>query len=278
MSINQKEHGKRVLTAVIGVTLIGTLYYYISDWAVIATATIIGLCAFYEYLHMMLSKQNTQQMRTGKVCIGMACAGIFLLPGVDSAVMTIMLMLGFYLGIYFLYDKDSNLQELRYHFEDMFTSAFGLFYIVGFLLFLPMIHDFTNGLGWLLGLLFIIWGGDSIAYYGGSRFGRHRLAPSISPKKSWEGAGFGILGSIIGFFAVRYFMDLTIGIISGIVLASATGAISQLGDLFESALKRTCGVKDSGKMLPGHGGMFDRFDSLILAAPLYFYFVSLWIA
>lgn len=124
-------------------------------------------------------------------------------------------------------------------------------------------------LGWkvLLTHCLVIWGGDSGAYYVGTRFGRHRLAPVVSPKKSWEGiAG----GTALSFFAVWvcrtvFFPELPWSV--GLPLAALLSLLAPLGDLVESLFKRDAGVKDSADTLPGHGGFLDRTDSLFFAAP-----------
>lgn len=124
-------------------------------------------------------------------------------------------------------------------------------------------------------LLAIVWLGDTAAYYVGSAWGRHRLAPVVSPKKSWEGAIAGLATSILATAIWSYWR---LGAVEPALLAVAlaTAVASQLGDLVESLVKRAANVKDSGAILPGHGGMFDRFDAMFLAAPVML--LALWIA
>jgi phosphatidate cytidylyltransferase len=120
---------------------------------------------------------------------------------------------------------------------------------------------------WLLVLLFaVVWGGDTAAFYVGTRFGRHRMAPAISPKKSWEGAVAGLVAAVL---AGVVWSTLRLGTLDSILLLTvgAAAAAGQLGDLVVSLLKRAAGVKDSGRLLPGHGGLLDRFDALYAAAP-----------
>jgi phosphatidate cytidylyltransferase len=157
-------------------------------------------------------------------------------------------------------------------FSEAFTKAafaiMGLLYcafLLGFLLLMPR--------KMILVLLGILWVGDAAAYYGGRAFGRHLLAPQISPKKTVEGAFAGLIGSIIA--------GVTIGVWlaeqrSGLMLIASIGTAcaGQVGDLVESALKRSAGVKDSSEILPGHGGLLDRLDGLLFAAPVYYWFFS----
>lgn len=125
----------------------------------------------------------------------------------------------------------------------------------------------------VLMLFAIIWVGDSAAYYGGRAFGKHLLAPRVSPKKTVEGAVAGLLGSIfVGVIAGKWvlpedWMNL-------IVLSAVTAIAGQIGDLAESTLKRSAGVKDSSSILPGHGGILDRLDSLFFAAPVFYWLLN----
>ena len=118
----------------------------------------------------------------------------------------------------------------------------------------------------------VIMGADSAAYYGGKTFGWHKLAPSVSPGKTWEGAVAGMLASLLLAAVAHYwfFPELTLKL--ALPLAAAMNVISVLGDLTESALKRSAGAKDTAKILPGHGGILDRLDSLLFNAPVIYYF------
>jgi phosphatidate cytidylyltransferase len=132
----------------------------------------------------------------------------------------------------------------------------------------PAYHGLAAGPYWLMFSLVVNWIGDTGAYYVGRRFGRHKLAPRISPGKSWEGA---IASAVTGLIFGAIFLPLTITDMPVWIAASialVANAAGQIGDLAESALKRGAGVKDSGTMLPGHGGMLDRLDSSLFAMPV----------
>ena len=124
-------------------------------------------------------------------------------------------------------------------------------------------------------LLAIVWLGDTAAYYIGSRWGRRKLAPVLSPKKSWEGAIAGLVTSLAATVVWSFWRE---GRFDGALLAvaAATAIAAQFGDLVESLVKRAAGVKDSGGILPGHGGIYDRLDAMFLAAPVML--VGLWLA
>jgi phosphatidate cytidylyltransferase len=139
----------------------------------------------------------------------------------------------------------------------------------------PVLRRLSAGRHWLMFALMVNWIGDTGAYYVGRKFGRHKLAPRISPGKSWEGAIASAVTSVI--FGLIY-LPLAIGGTSLWIagpLAFAANAAGQVGDLAESALKRGAGVKDSGTMLPGHGGMLDRLDSSLFAMPVLYTLVML---
>ncbi|MDX1996512.1 MAG: phosphatidate cytidylyltransferase [Thermoanaerobaculia bacterium] len=122
---------------------------------------------------------------------------------------------------------------------------------------------------WLVILLFaIVWLGDTAAYYVGSRFGRHKMAPVVSPKKSWEGAIAGLAVSLLATVAWALLRRPEVGWGELLVIAAATAVAAQLADLVESLLKRGAGIKDSGNLLPGHGGLLDRVDALLFGAPV----------
>jgi phosphatidate cytidylyltransferase len=131
--------------------------------------------------------------------------------------------------------------------------------------------------GWiLLYLLTLVWVADTGAYFSGRKFGKHKLAPAISPGKTWEGVAGGIFANLLWMLLVYQMLGsyqlhtgLNLSLIQFLLIGLATSFISVVGDLFESILKRQAGVKDSGKLLPGHGGVLDRIDSIIAASPVF---------
>jgi phosphatidate cytidylyltransferase len=132
------------------------------------------------------------------------------------------------------------------------------------------------GRNWLFFALFTTFGSDSAAYFIGRALGRHRLAPRISPHKSWEGAAGGILGAMAVslLFTLSTPLHISLGIGQGIVLALLVSVFGQIGDLAESLLKRNAGVKESSTVIPGHGGFLDRMDSVVFAGVVvYLYYI-----
>lgn len=176
------------------------------------------------------------------------------------------------------------------------ASAFAFGYVALPLGFLVQVRQQWAGAILLVYVLLVVWAGDTTAYFVGRAFGRHAMTPRVSPKKTWEGAVGSMLGSLAvgwvflanaqpissallrahlierrdGYFALQPWPLLTI-----LVLSAAINVAAQLGDLVESLVKRGAGVKDSGALLPGHGGMLDRIDALLLAAPVIWFYAAL---
>jgi len=139
----------------------------------------------------------------------------------------------------------------------------------------PPLHHLSAGRHWLMFGLMVNWIGDTGAFYVGRKFGRHKLAPVVSPGKSWEGAAASAATGVV--FGLIYLPLAIAGtsLLKAAGLALAANIAGQLGDLAESAIKRAAGVKDSGTLLPGHGGALDRLDSTLFALPVLYTLVSL---
>jgi phosphatidate cytidylyltransferase len=135
------------------------------------------------------------------------------------------------------------------------------------------LHGFTLGPRFLLFALVITWAADTTAYFVGRAIGKHPLAPRISPKKTWEGSAGSMIGSLLVAYAFSYWIPIPL--IHLLIMAALGNIAGQMGDLAESAWKRSAGVKDSGGLLPGHGGVLDRIDALILCIPVVWYYLIL---
>lgn len=159
--------------------------------------------------------------------------------------------------------------------QEYALTVTGLLYVPLLLGHLTLLRQLPLGRQWVFLVLVIIMIGDSAAYFVGISVGKRRLYPAISPKKSVEGAIGGLAGSIAGALLCRaiFFPELTVA--DCLALGGGLGILGQVGDLFESMLKRAFGVKDSGTLIPGHGGLLDRLDSLLFAFPPAYYY-ALW--
>jgi len=152
---------------------------------------------------------------------------------------------------------------------------FGVIYIPYLLGYLVLLRGHPLGVKWILLIMFIVMSCDSAAYFVGCRYGKRRLYPEVSPKKSVEGSLGGLAGSLAGAMIARltFFAELSVG--DALLAALLIGVLGQVGDLFESLIKRSCGVKDSGTIFPGHGGILDRLDSILFASPVAYYYALL---
>jgi len=174
-------------------------------------------------------------------------------------------------SIYLLF----RFNDIRQVITESGAMAFGILYVPILLGYLNLIRSGQMGVQWLFLMMFIVMSGDSAAYYIGSMFGRNKLYPAVSPNKSVEGALGGLAGSLVGSLLFRQLFFPEVGLTLCLAAALVVGAAGQVGDLFESLLKRSCGVKDSGNIIPGHGGVLDRLDSILFAAPVIWYFSTL---
>jgi phosphatidate cytidylyltransferase len=139
---------------------------------------------------------------------------------------------------------------------------------------LALLH-IPPGTSWIFLVLAATWLQDTTAYFVGRAIGRHKMAPVLSPKKSWEGAVGGFVASILSAMLAVAVLGLPISYTAAALIGAAAGVIGPLGDLVESLIKRQIGIKDSGQLIPGHGGILDRIDSLLFTAPVIYYLVLL---
>jgi len=249
---------KRLLTAAVGIPAVLLLTIYAPNWLF---ALVVAACAalmLNEFLNLSAASGRT---RPGRWFLPVGAAVTAAFASTASVVVETLGVVSILLMTVVVFRT-----PIAKALDSVTTGLAGTLYccvLMGFLVALPRRS--------ILVLFAIIWLGDSLAYYGGRAFGRHPLAPSVSPKKTIEGAIAGLIGSILGGALMgAWLLEQPWLYMAGIGLL--TGAVGQIGDLAESALKRSAGVKDSSSILPGHGGILDRFDSLLFAAPLYYWF------
>jgi phosphatidate cytidylyltransferase len=185
--------------------------------------------------------------------------------------------------------------DLSGAFPAAMVSAFAFGYVALPLAFLVQLREQWAGAFLLLYLMLVVWAGDIFAYFVGRSVGRHLMAPRISPKKTWGGAIASLAASLaVGWLLFNYALPISSALLNAhlidrkdglfalekqslwvtLLLTAAINGAAQLGDLVESLIKRGAGVKDSGALLPGHGGMLDRIDALLLAAPVLWYYAA----
>ena len=178
-----------------------------------------------------------------------------------------LLFVGFsFLFLFRIRSIESAAQEISF-------ALLAFIYIPFLLMHLVLLRQTDFGIQWMFVIMLIVMTNDSAAYYTGSAFGKHRLYPLVSPKKSIEGAIGGLVGSLGGTLLAKFTFFPQLTFRDAVVTALVVGVVGQAGDLFESLLKRSFGVKDSGTIIPGHGGVLDRLDSILFAAPITYYYV-----
>lgn len=255
---------QRVLTALVGVPLVVGLLY-LGGWPFALLIAVAGLGAQHE-LYGLFRAGGQQPYRVAGMAMGAGVLGAPLWPPLALAAGVVGL--GLVAAEAFRPQEPQPLARLS-------ATLFGVFYPAACFTSLvllrqgrgPEVGD-AEAFGLALLVLVLIWTTDTFAYFTGRAFGRHPLAPKVSPKKTWEGAVGGALGALAVAVALRVAFMPFLAWADVLVVALLCGVLSQVGDLAESRLKRSVGVKDSGTLLPGHGGLLDRFDALLLAAPL----------
>ena len=169
--------------------------------------------------------------------------------------------------------------------SDLSVSLFSLFYVSGLFSFLILMRELPSKFGteykiggvWIIYLLLCIWSCDTFAYFIGLPLGRHKLSPAVSPKKTVEGFFGGILGAVAAAFFSYYAFFRSAGLNHLLVIAAFVAFVGQIGDLAESLFKRDAQVKDISKIIPGHGGILDRFDSLLYVSPVVYYYLKIFV-
>jgi phosphatidate cytidylyltransferase len=270
----------RLLTLLVLIpALLAVMFADPTMWGVLALAVVAGVLALDELLRMTLGAE-AQAQRVLRVAVGGLGAAVIAAPvialqlGIDPRlpIQTDLLTAAVLaIGLIVLVQPERAAAAKR------FTAALaGLLYVA-----LPMsalarikAERTERGAVWLLVVIAIPFVADATAYIAGRLVGRHKIYPAISPGKTWEGAAGGVAGSIGAVLAIR-----AIGLADqlaphhAVAVAALAGIAGQCGDFVESALKRAAGVKDSGRLLPGHGGMLDRIDALLFAGPVAYYYL-----
>lgn len=253
----------RVLSAAIGVPILIAVVWY-GGVALLALTTALMLLGVRE-MSSMFSRIDLQVPLILVIpgCLFLALTAYQYKVGYPAEIVVLLLM--FYLvAMLVAYPRLSPL--------DVAVSFFSTIY-VGLLLYIYLLSTLPNGWIWLIIMLICTWSNDTAAYFVGRRWGRRRLAPELSPGKTVEGSIGGLLVGLLAAWVVTlYYTQLPMELV--LLLGLAIGVAGQAGDLVESAIKRQTGVKDAGNLIPGHGGILDRFDSILFTAPLVYYYVG----
>lgn len=251
------------IPVVIGASYFGSIYFFLFT-------LFVASIAFYEF--SILAKNKGANVN---IWLGILSIVLLLINQYNFFVsfLSIILLIVFILSLVELFrNKDSAIINLG-------TTLLGILYIGLFSTALLGIREFyqddlyNRGGYIIIAILATIWVCDSAAYYGGTALGKHKLFKRVSPNKSWEGAIFGFIFAITTMILAKIIILNFLSWNTAIALGFIVGIFGQIGDLIESLIKRDAGVKDSSAIIPGHGGIFDRFDSLLYTAPLIFLYL-----
>jgi phosphatidate cytidylyltransferase len=277
---------KRILTATVLICLVFALIFFGQLWMLTLAAALVAELAAYEYLKLAAVGAETHgahlRIPTWWTALGTALAFVVTLPNFPvEAQLPVLSALTL-----ILFTWNGFRAPLIQVLPDTAQGLFGLLWIAYPLTLVPLLWKQEDGPALVVFLMVCVWAGDIAALYIGRAFGRHKLAPRLSPGKTWEGSIASIFGSILAAGLVLWVSDsltargnlilhISEPIWETLVLAAIVNIAAQLGDLLESAVKRGAGVKDSGTMLPGHGGILDRIDALLVAAPILWFALQL---
>lgn len=253
----------RVISAIIGIPIFLAAVYYGGTALLLLSAIVIGIATWE--MSALLTKLGSTPVNWLAQLGGLSLIlSAYLYKENYLGFVLIALLVLHLLVMIFYYPKYSPVDLAGNYFAILYTGLF---------VFLYLIRTLHNGWLWVLFLLLGTWASDTFAYFVGKSIGAHKLAPALSPKKTIEGAVGGLLGSALVAVAMAFFAHIA-SYPRAVLLGLAVGLMALLGDLVESTIKRQANSKDSGKLIPGHGGILDRFDSILLTAPFIYYIVK----
>ena len=223
---------------------------------------VVAAVLLHEFCSMALSDFPDYDRAAVTILGLLPIAGAYLgsLAAINGAALLAFLLL--FLHIFSIYHQRPEATRL------LFRGSFAIVYLGTFSAHALLIRRLDGGAAWLLFLTAVVIASDSGAFYGGTYFGRHKLCPSISPGKTVEGLFCGVLAAALAGALSSRFLHLGLALPVTLLLSALLALTGIVGDLIESIIKRTSGVKDSGTLLPGHGGLFDRLDSMLLCVPV----------
>lgn len=261
----------RVATAAVGAPLIILLLYKGAPWGfylLVLPATLIGAWELFNMTH----PEDRPSQVMGVVLTALSSLGVWFSAGDTRILTTIVVaipLLGPLLTLVRLGDmKTAALRACAMGFGPLFVG-------VPLTMLAMLRRDLLDGPGYVLVTIMFAWFGDTGGYFAGRFLGKHKLYEAVSPKKTVEGSIGGLAGSVVGALIAHFWFLPSLSLAHGIPLALVAGALGQAGDLGESVLKRSTGVKDSGAIVPGHGGILDRVDALLVTSAVVFLY-SIW--
>ncbi len=262
--MNLKSLLTRAFSAFVAVIAIYFLYYFLGNNGFKILILFGVLVGTYELMLILLKDSESKSNKFGFYSLSLAIFGLCSFFPSFSAIIFAFISIVYLLFSILILHKFESLEELN-SFQS--KSIMGFFYMGLLPSFMIQILNLPHGMIWFIGLLSIVFAGDIGAYLVGLNFGKNKIMPLVSPKKTIEGSIGGIAFSVFTALIVSHYLE-HINPIAFVLLSVPTSVVAQFGDFFESVLKRVAEVKDSGKIMPGHGGVLDRVDGVLFAAPV----------
>ena len=291
---------KRIATAVVLIPIVLVLILRAPIWVLAIVAGAVALLTIHEFLKLTESYEVKPLRTLTYIFVAIFFAVLAFNFGNEKPLLSTAVFvycLGFAAAIapFIFLTRAMRDESLSYGYPAAAASVFAFTYIALPMGMLVQLRQQWAGAFYLLYLLLVVWAGDIFAYFVGKSIGRHLMSPRISPKKTWEGAAASVIASVaVGWLLFRYSLPISSALLRAglierrdglfglerpamapiIILTIVLNIAAQLGDLVESLIKRGANVKDSGGILPGHGGMLDRIDALLFAAPVLWYYAA----
>lgn len=262
--MNLKSLLTRAASAVVALFTVFLLYHFWGKNGFKVLVVFGALVGSFELMKMLMKDSDSRSHKVAFYTLLVSIFGLCSVFPAFSAIIFAFISIIYLLFSILILHKFESLEELH-SFQS--KSIMGFFYMGLLPSFMILILDLPHGMIWFTALLGIVFAGDIGAYLVGMNFGKNKIMPLVSPKKTVEGSIGGILFSILMAVVLSYYLD-HINPIALVLLAVPTSVVAQFGDFFESVIKRVAEVKDSGKIMPGHGGVLDRVDGVLFAAPV----------
>lgn len=260
---------RRALSVVGWITYTGVATFFLPRWVFVASIAALAGLGLHEFFGMVERKGVVIYRALGTAC-GVAVPLLTAVSGRPPHVWALPALFGVCLLVWVLSFSRQRTDGVTF---SLAATMLGMLYAAFSLSYLISVRDLPGGIGWVIYFLLVTKSGDMGAYVVGTGWGRHRLIPRISPRKSVEGLIGGCATSVVVAVAARGVVGPLLSLPASLLLGGLLAALAQAGDLAESLVKRDCGVKDSGAVFPGLGGVLDTLDSLLFTAPVFYWFI-----
>ena len=260
---------KRLMSALVGFPLVVLLLLFGNQLAIDITFSIISIICLTEF-YGTFKEKNIKPIKWLGYALSISIAFMHVISN-EYLLIALKFVVPFIVSVLFI---QVILTNMKTTIQDISVTLLGIFYVIGFIIFVPFIRSLDGGESYIWYIIFASWGTDVFAYFVGMLIGKHKFT-QISPKKSIEGCIGGIIGSVIICYIYTYYLNAHIGLnidyMYIIIISIIFSIFRQIGDLAASSIKRYNEIKDFGDLIPGHGGLLDRIDSMIFIAPIVYF-------